>query len=1179
MNTLYKRLESDLVLGLRAWRRSRMQRGIAISLLGLLCVFGLIMLALPAIAAFPAFWWVLLGVVGIGWLALTFQYLILPLLHRPKLTQIARYLEEQNPDLEDRLATAVEFGRFERKFSSSSSAENISELQPDTNALLQRLLQDAINHTNRVDFTQQLQIRFARVWRALAPVAAMMALIAFFGYSGMVRDRLQQLYVTTQNLSKILRGLQVTPGDARIRRGETVEIIAQTPEAAVANASIYVTTSKEYAAATPSPRERGDERLWAMNEMEATTQPGKFLYRLFDIRDTLRYYVRAAEEFSPIYTIVPLDAPEIRDIRLTYRFPAEINLPPRQEAGTGDVYAPAGTQVDLDVIASQPLARAEWQLGENVAKPMRIVSDTLARISFPVDQDGYYVVRLANADGLTNSSVEYFIHLTPDEAPQITIIRPGRDARPTMLEEVSIAANVREDYGLKKFDLIYAINNQPPVHQDLLAMAKRDPNGQNAMMDFQGTTLLFLEDLTVQPGDFISYFFEAADAKQKSTSDLYFLEVRPFEEEFYRALSQGGGGESAPGLAVSQKEIITATWKLERQRQQLSAEELKKSSNALAETQASLQESVIRIAEAARMRSSFTADKTGKMAEYLQQATEAMREAVPLLQESRLVDALHPERRAYQFLLKADAEIRQRELSQNSGQASSFGQLQSSEELARLFQDELNKIQSKYETLQNQQRQQQEAQLNEAVQKVKELAQRQERLNELNRLMQRENLSKEEKKRQIERLRRQQEELNREVQNLARQMRQLGQSSTGSNQQALQQLEDNLRQTAEDMTRTTDNLRRDNLAHAGAEGNRALERLRRLEDQLQQRRSESVQENLAQLRQELQRMAESQAQLNEDMWRQERHQSGGAQSAGKEQRQRWSERQKDLQYRAEQARETLRQAQDAALRDRNEARGTPEKNFQEKQALSQNLHEIFRKFDQNRIPERMAQASESIEQEKLNEAQRTQQEVLEALKRAEAELGSSLAQLAEAPEEKLDLALQETQRLRRELEEGLQQSPEATPSGQQQQGGGRSGKENQNNQLSPTGSPSGGDASNQVLRPEEMNWWSERLWEGMRDLEKIGPFLRNDTSLAGNYRRLMQNYRGTVRTFRGGDPLRREQIEKQIFDPLRRFEAELATRLAVLQHQQHLLTARDEPVPPQYREMVEKYFELLSKKR
>jgi len=48
---------------------------------------------------------------------------------------------------------------------------------------------------------------------------------------------------------------------------------------------------------------------------------------------------------------------------------------------------------------------------------------------------------------------------------------------------------------------------------------------------------------------------------------------------------------------------------------------------------------------------------------------------------------------------------------------------------------------------------------------------------------------------------------------------------------------------------------------------------------------------------------------------------------------------------------------------------------------------------------------------------------------------------------------------------------------------------------------------------------------------------------------------------------------------LRRFEAEMTTRLAVLQNQQQILTVRDEPVPPQYPEMVDKYFETLSKKR
>jgi hypothetical protein len=248
----------------------------------------------------------------------------------------------------------------------------------------------------------------------------------------------------------------------------------------------------------------------------------------------------------------------------------------------------------------------------------------------------------------------------------------------------------------------------------------------------------------------------------------------------------------------------------------------------------------------------------------------------------------------------------------------------------------------------------------------------------------------------------------------------------------------------------------------------------------------------------------------------------------------------------------------------------------------------LKEFDQRRILERMAQASESIEQEKFNDTQRAQREAAEALKRLEAGLGASLSRLAEAPEEKLDLALQETQRLRHNLEESLRERAEAKPAEQQQKGDPDSpsnktkegrGEQGQQSQFAPNGAPSGGDASNQVLRPEEMNWWSEQVWQGIRDLEKIGPFLRNDTTLAGNYARLLQNYRGVVRTFRGGDPLRLEQIEKQIFDPLRRFEAELATRLAVLKHQQHLLTVRDEPVPPQYREMVEKYFEMLSKKR
>ncbi|GEM_PF-2289440 len=1165
MNTLYKHLENDLTLGLRAWRRSRLQRGLAISLLGLVCLFALVFLAAPALITFPALWWILLGVGALGWMALTAQYLILPLRHRPNLAQIARHIEEQNPDLEDRLVTAVEFGR--QAPAASRVKKNADEPQPNANVMLQRLLQDAINNTTKIDFPEQLQIRFARVWRTLAATAAVLSIVVIFGGSGALRQRLQQFYAAVQNVPKILRGLEVSPGDARVRRGETVEIVAQTPEASATKASIYFATGSRSPASDNKPPQ---DAAWAANDMETTTQLGKFLYRFFEVRDTLHYYVRVGEEFSPIYSIIPLEAPEIKDIRLTYHFPASIGSASRRETGTGDVYAPAGTSVDLEIVASQRLSRAEWQLGENLTKPMQIFADTLARISFAVENEGYYVVRLTNTDGMSNTSVEYFVHVMPDEAPQITIERPGRDARPTMLEEVAMAVHVSDDYGLKQFELIYSINDRPAVREDLLAAMKRDRENPNSRLNYHGERMLFLEDLGVQPGDFISYYFEAADAKQKAGTDLYFLEVRPFDEEFYRSLSQGGGGENSPGLAVSQKEIITATWKLERARQKLSDDEVKKSSKALAETQASLQESVLRIAQAAGMRGNMGGEGSAKIVEYLEKAAGIMLEAVPLLEDAKLAEALDPERRAYQFLLKADAEMRRRELSMNSGQASSFGQVQSSEEFSRLFQDELNKIQSKYETLQNQQQQQQETQLNEALQKVKELAQRQERLNELNRSMQRENQLAEEKKRQIERLRRQQEELNREAQNLARQMQQLGQSS-GANQQSLQQLEETLRQAADDMKRTTDNLRRENLSNAGAEGNRALDRLRRLEDQLQQQRSSSLRENLTQLRDEVQRLAEAQSQLSDELQRQ-----GSA--SGAEQKQQWSERQQELQRRAGRAREDLEKTRQAAANSSNEEQ--PEKS-REKRQLAQDLRKLTQEFDQRRIAERMQEAGDAIQQEKFDEAGRAQREAAQNLKRLEAKLGESLLQLAEAPEEKLDAALQETQRLRRDLEESWRERGERSEAGssQQQQGGNRDGQQNQNPQFAPNGSPSGGTPSDQRLRPEEMNWWSERMWQGIRDLEKISPFLRADTALADDYARLMQSYRGAVRTFRGGDPLRRDQIEKQLLDPLRRFEAELATRLAVLQNQQQMLTARDEPVPAQYREMVDKYFEMLSKKR
>lgn len=1132
MNPNFRRLETQLAAGLKAWQRSQWQRGLSLTLLGVLVLAAFVYLIEPER---PVLWWSGLVLGGLAWLFLSAKYLVLPLLRRPSLSQVARYFEERNPHLEDRLVTALEVGQ--------KTPAAVDQ------KMLERLFRDAMQHAQQIDFPQQLRLQLAHIWRVLLYAAIAAILLGAFGFSGLFRTRLAGYFTERPQPLASVKTMQVRPGNAHIARGTTVEVVVESPDQAASEATIYLAKARDD---------------WQPSAMSGTTQPGKFTHHVFEVRDTTRYYVRLGSEISPIYALVPLDAPDVKRIFVTYRYPQKIGLASRREESRGDIYAPVGTDIDLEIIATQALAQAEWRLGEGEFQMMLLSADTLARASFQIEKDSFYVLRLTNGDGLSNSPVEYYIHATPDEAPQITLLQPGRDLRPTMLEEVALEISVFEDYGLQALTLVTAQNNGAEVRHDVLPLLQRTRAAGATRAEYRGTHLLYLEDLGVKPGDFLSYYVEARDAQQTVSTDLYFLEVRPFEEEFYRALSQGGGGgENAGGLSLSQKEIITATWKLAQSRNAVSNEELKKSSAAIAETQEALRESIKDLADNARMRGNFTGESgTGNLADYLEKATLAMAEAVPLLENARLEAALEPERRAYHLLLQAEAEIRRRELTQGGGSASSFAQLQSQEDLARLFKEELDKLQSKYETMQSTQQQQREAQMNEAQEKVRELSQRQERLGDLNRQIARENQPQEERRRQLERLQREQEQIQRELQNLSRQMQQMRNDNGNAGGASSQQLTENLQEIAQDLQRAQDQLRRNNPANAAAEGDRALERLQRLEEQLQRRQAGTLRENLAGLRDEFDNLAEQQGQLQREL-----EQAG--ESANSEQLQNW-----------QRAQEGLRQQSARAL-DKLEQAGASRK--AEEQTTARDLRKLTNELEQRAIPERMAQAGQAIGQSHLERARREQQEAKQSLQRASSGLKESLQQLAESPQEKLDMALQETQRLRQTLEEAWQQTQAShsqnNAPGQGASGRSADGQPQRGAQPNPQGAPQGHSPSQQRLNPDNIDWWNERLWENAQQLEKLRALVESDSALKQDYNEMMAGYRGVLRSFRGGDAQRLSNIENALLNPLRRFEAELAGRVALLQQQERLLNVRDERVPPQYREMVEAYFKKLSQTR
>src|SRR6185503_3555458 len=92
--------------------------------------------------------------------------------------------------------------------------------------------------------------------------------------------------------------------------------------------------------------------------------------------------------------------------------------------------------------------------------------------------------------------------------------------------------------------------------------------------------LLKLEELSLQPAQLVSYFIWADDIGpdgkiRRTSSDMYFAEVRAFEEIFREAESMSAEQQQqqqqqqrqnqATKLVELQKQIINATWKLQRQ--------------------------------------------------------------------------------------------------------------------------------------------------------------------------------------------------------------------------------------------------------------------------------------------------------------------------------------------------------------------------------------------------------------------------------------------------------------------------------------------------------------------------------------------------------------------------------------------------------------------------------------
>jgi hypothetical protein len=1131
--------------------------------------------------------------------AAVFVSLVRPLARRIGDVRLARFIEERARGTEDRLVTAVEF-------------EEGEEARRVSRALLERLRSDADGAAVSVDLDRV----FSRRALAAYGAAALASLLLFagvlkWGPRGVSEGVAQLVTPSGMAAETNARAIKVKPGTARVPKGSDQEIEAALAGFEAEAASLFSRTAG------------AGEDAWQGQAMEQAKARGGFQLSLLNVQESAEYFVESDGVRSEVFKLTVVDLPFVKQLDLVLNFPAFSRLPAKTVEDGGDVAALKGTVVAVTARLSGKARAARIVTADGRKAEMKAAgSDFVGALT--VTGDTSYFVELTSVDGeVYRGSNEYDVTALEDMPPTVSFERPGRDTKATNLEEVFTQARAEDDFGVASIELFFSVNGGDEQRVNLQELSR------DAARSLTGTHTFFMEEFKLKPGDFISYYAKARDAASETTSDIYFIEVKPFEMQYKQSQQQGGGGQGEGGdqdqnaLTRRQKELIAATHRLVREGQRYTPQERGDGYEAVAAGQEKLKADTLEFVERLKRRMGEQLEgreELSRMTEDLRAAAREMDGAPPPLRKQAGRDALPPEQRALQRLLAADAVFREMQVAFGNQQSGGGGSERESKELSDLMELELDKMKNQYETLNREQRQRAEQAKSEAERRLEELARRQERALE------------EQRRRQGQPRNsggggggseRQQQEMVEEARKAARELERLSRERRDAR---MQELSRQLDQAADDLQRAQSSSK-GNPNDAIAQGERALERMQQARRRMQQMRGgasgqQGREQEIGELRRRAAEAAARQRELTREAEQLARRGSQQGQQ-GQQQGQQGDESSRAARERLAEREEALADSVNNLEEDaRQTARSLGEG---KQQGAARRLNEAADALRRNRVAERIREGARGAEQgrpESAREAGRAAGrglgEMSERLQEAEAAAGRPSS--GNGAEEALDRTRQladDLESLRRRLDEraarregrGPQSQPKGgqqqSQSGRQSQGGqqgqegrqqsaqpGQTGQQGQGGQQSQSGQQSGqqpGGRSQSGQQSGGGRGGDMISGSGEDDARQLGAELRERLRDAENLRRELggtsagRELGGAIEQLRGiadgrmeGEAQTAASLKAQVIDPLRQLELELSKRLREQLGRTNLRLGDEGAAPGRYRKSVEEYYRRLS---
>jgi hypothetical protein len=973
-----------------------------------------------------------------------------------------------------------------------------------------------------------------------------------------------------------LYDIRVNPGDATVRRNADELVTAQPIGIQTDKVRLYA----RYQSASK----------WEQLNMQPQPGASGFQFTFAGLPEGVEYYVEAGPLRSRHFNIRVADLPSIKQIRVTYHFPSWTGMQNAVEEHGGDLRAIEGTQASLEILTDRPLRDGVLVLDDQ--RQIQVSGEGgVYQGTIRIEKDGAYHVAALDQGQPIRLSEDFFIEASKATPPEVVITRPGRDYQASPIEEVTVSVKADDEFGLNDFELHYSVNGSAEQTVNLL----KQKGGKTA----DGSTVIHLEDFKVVPGDIVSLYATAKDARADSRTDMFFIQAEPFEREYSQSQQSGGGGggQGAAGnqseISQREKEIIAATWKQQGDKN-ASPEKSAENAKFLSGVQAKLREQALSLAGRLQMR-----DLTQQNAEFsefqqdMNAAAAAMDPASQKLQQQKWNDAIPGEQKALQYLLRAEATFRQIEVAfGNSGGGGGGGS--AGRDLASLFDLELDTQKNQYETAQTAgSASQRNEEIDEALRKLDELARRQQELAD----QQRNNNGQAfEQRWQQEMLRRQAEELQRQVEQLSQNSQQDASASNGQpsasgtqggSDSRAQQALDRLRQANDDMRRAASQ------AQNNADARRAADRLREAQSLLGGMQHQAVSGRLDSLADKAQKLAKEQQEQTDRMQRafgKDDSANSGEQSQNEDRYQKLGQLADDRQRLADdlaRLEKEMRDAENGLAASSN-------------RPAASKLRDALGDLDESDLETRIQRSADRLRRGVNPDSNSGESEIASGLQHLGDQIGQARQALGNGGQQAPESALDQVERLRNRLQaldrnagdgsnsKGRQGQPGQPGAGQGAgrtddngvYGGNRGGNpgDGRNNWWIDTGNNS--TAGTKTVAPPGSPVSSDpeaAYQQGLNDLNQLRQSVQDDPDTLRQVRELIREMQRLDPKRFPGNPQLVEQLHAQVLNDVDKLELQLR-RQADDKESGQIRSGDSLPVPSGYQDAVAEYFRRLSKR-